>query len=123
MHISLVAPPEPSIFTGDLIQYADWRVAFDSLIDSKSGSPIEKLHQLKKYVEGEAKEAISGYFRLQTTSAYEDALKTLHEEFGRDDLVEDSFRDKLEQYPKIQSKDQVSLKKYSYFLKRCLAAQ
>ena len=123
MHISLLAPPEPSVFSGDPLEYADWRVSFDSLIDSKRGSAIEKLHRLRKYVDGDAKEAISGYFRQQTSSAYQDALDTLQEEFGNNNLVEDSFRDKLESYPKIPPKDQAALKKYSYFLKQCLSAQ
>ncbi|XP_067949642.1 uncharacterized protein [Watersipora subatra] len=123
MHVSLLAPAEPNVFSGDPLEYADWRVAFDSLIDSERGSPIEKLHRLKKYVSGNAKEAICGYFRLQTKGAYEEALATLHEEFGREDLVENSFRDKLESWPRIANKDHDALKKYSYFLKQCLAAQ
>ena len=123
MHVSLVAPPEPSIFFGDPLQYADWRISFDSLIDSKVGTPMEKLHRLRKYVAGDALDSISGYFRLQTANAYQNALDTLREEFGRDELVEDSFRDKLESYAKISGKDHQALKRYSYFLKQCLAAQ
>ena len=123
MHISLLAPPEPSVFTGDPLEYADWRVAFDSLIDSKRGSAIEKLHRLRKYVEGDAKEAISGYFKLQTADAYKEALNTLEEEFGREDMIENSFRDKLEEWPKIANKDNGALKRYSYFLRQCVTAQ
>ena len=123
MHISLVSPPEPSVFTGDPLQYADWRVSFDSLIHSKRGTPMEKLHRLKKYVNGDALAAISDYFRLQTSNAYEEALNTLREEFGRDDFVGNSFIDKLESWPKIANKDQAALKQYSYFLKQCLIAQ
>ena len=123
MHISLLAPPEPSIFKGDPLEYADWRISFNSLIDSKRGTPIEKLHRLMKYVDGDAKEAISGYFKLQTTDAYQEALQTLHDEFGREDMIENSFRDRLEEWPKIANRDQDALKKYSYFLRQCLAAQ
>ncbi|XP_067945305.1 uncharacterized protein [Watersipora subatra] len=123
MHISLIAPPEPGVFTGDPLQYADWRVAYNYLIGARAGSPIEKLHRLRKYVDGEAKETISGYFRLQTEDAYQEALQTLDEEFGRPDLVEDGFRDKLESWPKIGKFDKDALKKYSIFLKQCVAAQ
>ncbi|XP_067945216.1 uncharacterized protein [Watersipora subatra] len=94
MHISLLASAEPFVFSGDPLQYADWRASFNGLIHSKEGTPIEKLQRLRKYVSGEALEAISGYFGMQTTNAYEEALVTLQEEFGRDDFVENGDRDK-----------------------------
>lgn len=46
--------PEPSIFTGDPIQFIEWKAAFTALIDKKNISPADKLHYLKKYVRGPA---------------------------------------------------------------------
>ena len=114
--------PEPIVFSGDPLQYADWKVAFNGLIGNKLCTPLEKLHLLRKYVSGEAKESVSGYFKLQSADAYSQALATLEKEFGNEDLVEDGFRDKLEQWPKIDGKNGKALQKYGYFLNQCQAA-
>lgn len=69
-----------------------------------------------------AKEAISGYFSLQSSDDYKEALQIL-QEFGRKDMIENSSRDKREGLEKSPNKDNDALKKHSYFLKQCLAAQ
>jgi hypothetical protein len=46
--LSRLPTPEPCIFDGDPLQYADWKVAFYGLIDNKKCSNMEKLHLLKR---------------------------------------------------------------------------
>ena len=56
-------------------------------------------------------------------SAYQKALDYLLEGFGQDDIVKVVLRNKLEQWPKIETKDYSGFKKYFYFLEQCLAVQ
>ena len=65
--------PEPSIFEGDPLKYPGWKSAFESLIDHRGIPYSERVHYLKKYVGGAAKEAIEGYFLLNTSDSYEEA--------------------------------------------------
>lgn len=122
MSLSRLPPPEPTVFHGDPLQYADWKVAFSGLIGNKPCSSLEKLHLLKRYVAGEARESIGGYFQLQSANAYSEALATLEREFGNEEAIEDRFRDRLEQWPKIAGEDSHSLKLYGYFLNQCTSA-
>ena len=50
----------------NLVKSLDWSIAFKVLIEDKGISEADKIHYLKRYVGGSAKEAISGYFLLQT---------------------------------------------------------
>ena len=62
--------PEPSVFSGDPLIYNDWRLSFETLIDQKNIQENEKIYYLRRYVDGDAKKAIDGYFLLSTASAY-----------------------------------------------------
>ncbi|XP_067939933.1 uncharacterized protein [Watersipora subatra] len=83
---------------------------------------IEKLHYLKRYVAGAAKETIEGYFMLKTSDAYKTARATLKNRFGNAYTVAEASREKLDQWSKIGSKDSVGLRKFGDFLQKCLAA-
>ncbi|XP_067933911.1 uncharacterized protein [Watersipora subatra] len=48
-------------------------------------------------------------------------LDMLHSEYGADKMVEEKFRDRLEQWPKISGRDFSALKHYSYFLNACVS--
>jgi len=52
-------------FTVDSLEYADWKLAFDGLIDSCLYTDLQKLHLLRECVDGDAKQAIRGYFSVQ----------------------------------------------------------
>ena len=54
-------PPEPGVFSGNPLEYQSWNMSFDLLIDQSLIAPVEKLHYLRRYVTGEAKECIDGY--------------------------------------------------------------
>ncbi|XP_067945301.1 uncharacterized protein [Watersipora subatra] len=114
--------PKPEVFDGDPLKYNDWQISFAALIDMKPYSAIEKLQLLKEFVSGEAKEAISSFFSLNSNDAYQEALDMLHSEYGADEMVEEKFKDRLEQWPKISGRDFSALKHYSYFLNACVTA-
>lgn len=87
---------KPSVFSGDALEYPDWKIAFEGLIGSCPYTPLQKLHILRDFVKGNAKEAIKGYFKLVANeNAYQDAITTLDKEFGCEELVEECFLDQL----------------------------
>lgn len=68
--------PEPAVFSGDPLRYSDWKLSFQTLIDQKNIPENEKIFYLRRYVSGQAKSALDGYFLLGTESAYVAAWKT-----------------------------------------------
>ena len=70
-----------------------------------------------EYMAGTAKETVESYFLLMTDDAYEDAKLLLDERFGDPFLITNAFRDKLDRWPKIASRDGTALCKFADFLK------
>ncbi len=114
--------PEPTTFCGEPLSFGDWKVSFQTLIDRKNILGEEKLYYLRKYVSGTAKKAIDSYFLLGTESAYRAAWIILEERYGNPFLVAKAFRDKLDSWPKINSKSSVELQELADFLRSCEAA-
>ncbi|XP_067950597.1 uncharacterized protein [Watersipora subatra] len=111
--------PEPPIFAGDPLKYVDWEVSFRTLVE-RSGIPdSDKIHYLKRYVTGPAKEAIGGLFLLQSSNAYEKAKEKLKARFGSDFAVAEAFRSELQNWPKIRNNDNLQLQKFAGFLSQC----
>ncbi|XP_067939848.1 uncharacterized protein [Watersipora subatra] len=92
------------------------------MFEEKGLAETEKLQYLKRYVSGAAKECISGYFLLRSDNAYLDAKAQLKERYGNDYEVARAFRRKLEQWPKIRSKDNLALRCFTDFLGQCASA-
>ena len=111
--------PEPSIFTGDPLQYPDWEYSFNCLMENGCVPMEDRIHYLKKYLGGSAKELVQGYFLLRSKNSYEKARKELKRRYGNSIMVAESFRTKLDRWPKIQSKDNLALRAYSDFLTQC----
>ena len=122
MHMSRLPPPEPGVFSGDPIQFPGWLTSFELLIESRQLTSAERLHYLKRYLGGPAKECIEGLALLSTDSAYDEAKKILKERFGDNFIVANAFRQKLRDWPKISGNDVAALRKLSDFLQQCQAA-
>ncbi|XP_070180319.1 uncharacterized protein [Littorina saxatilis] len=114
--------PEPPIFTGDSLQYPDWSFSFTSLIENKRVPPEERIHFLKRYLGGPAKEAVSGFFMLRSKDAYQRARDILEQRFGNSYVISEAFRSKLDAWPKVHNKDKSGLRNLSDFLLQCQAA-
>nr|XP_054606831.1 uncharacterized protein LOC129166991 [Nothobranchius furzeri] len=114
--------PEPSIFSGDPLKYSDWKLSFQTLIDQKNIQNKEKIYYLRKYVGGQVKNALDGYFLLGTESAYVSAWEILEERYGNPFTVATAYRDKLQAWAKIGPKDSTDLREFADFLRSCEAA-
>ena len=71
--------PEPSVFNGDPLEYPDWKASFYALVESRGIPSQEKIHHLKRYLGGPAREAVSGYFLLKSENAYDIAKDVLEQ--------------------------------------------
>ena len=123
MTLSRLPIPEPPVFTGDPLQYPDWISSFTSLIECRGLPPAEKIHYLKRYLGGPAKEAVSGFFLLRSENAFEQAKLILEKRFGNRFDISEAFRTKLESWLKIQARDLRGLQHLSDFLQQCVVAK
>ncbi|XP_070206095.1 uncharacterized protein [Littorina saxatilis] len=114
---------EPPVFTGDPLLYPDWKASFSALIEGKGIPASDKIHYLKRYLGGPAREAVSGFFLLGSEKAYQQAKDILDQRFGNQFITSDAFMSKLNSWPKVQNKDKSALQRFSDFLVQCQAAQ
>jgi hypothetical protein len=117
-----IPPPEPGVFTGDPIAYPGWKCAFETLIEQRGIPAPEQIYYLKKYLGGAARESVEGYFLMATPDAYQEAKQLLEQRYGDPFLVASAFRDKLESWPKVMSRDGIALRKLADFLRQCQTA-
>ncbi|XP_053733154.1 uncharacterized protein LOC128765925 isoform X2 [Synchiropus splendidus] len=114
--------PEPTVFSGDPIQFNEWKASFVSLIDRKNISSAEKLHYLRRYVSGEARKTLEGIFYRDDDDAYKDAWLRLNHRYGQPFTIQRAIREKLKNWPKLQPKDAGGFRALADFLQTCLEA-
>ena len=52
--------PKPPVFSGNILAYPKWMLAFDALIDDEAVNPAHKLYYLGEYTSGQAQKMIDG---------------------------------------------------------------
>ncbi|XP_003725647.1 uncharacterized protein LOC100889672 [Strongylocentrotus purpuratus] len=114
--------PVPCTFSGNPLEFVEFERSFRTLIGERI-PPAEKLYHLKQYVTGPAKDAIAEFFYGETEAAYEGAWKTLKERYGHPFRVQQAFRDKLSNWPKVSPKDAPALQKFTDYLGSCRDAK
>lgn len=119
VNLNRLPVPEPAVFSGDPLQFMEWRTSFRLLIEGKGITPDDKIFYLKKYVAGDAKRAIEGFFFSGSASAYENAMTILEERFGHPFIVQRAFRNKLDNWPSIPARNPRMLRDYGDFLRAC----
>lgn len=115
-------PVEPTIFTGDPLLYPVWRSSFSLLIQQQNIPNTEKLLYLQRYVGGEARDAVTGYFLLRSDEALQQALDTLEKRYGNSYAIADAFREKLDSWPVVRNRDGEGLRRLGDFLRQSLVA-
>jgi hypothetical protein len=111
------------VFVGDPLQYPDWKASFSALIENKGIPAADRIHYLKRYLGGPAREAVSGFFLLRSEEAYRQAKNTLEERYGNRFVTSEAFLAKLHGWPKVPSKNKSALLKFSDFVNQCNVAQ
>ena len=122
VHLGRIPAPEPGVFSGDPLQYPAWRSAFEILVNLKSIPDPEKLYYLKRYLAGDAKAAVEGHLMFPTSDAYKAAMHLLEDRYGDPFSIADAFRIKLDNWPKISTRDGTGLRRLSDFLNQCQVA-
>ena len=113
---------EPPVFAGDPLAYPTWRSAFNFLIERKNIQASEKLLYLQRYIGGQAREAVAGFFLLRDQGAYDQAMAVLEQRFGNSYVVSQAFRTKLAEWPQLKNRDCLGVRRLSYFLQQCAVA-
>ena len=111
--------PEPSVLTGDPLRFVEWKTSFHALIERKGIPEQERLFYLKKYVAGEALQAIDGFFYSGSSSAYNNARQVLQDRYGHPFVMQKAFRKRLDNWPKIGEGNSKALRDFGDFLQAC----
>ena len=116
--LSRLPPSEPRMFYGDPMRYPSWKIAFQTLIEHRRILAGQRLHYLKKYIGGQVKDTVESYFLLPPEDASEEAKGLLEEQYGNQFVIADAFRDKLENWQRINPRDGTALQRYTDFLRQ-----
>ena len=79
---SLLPAHKPTMVSGDVMKYPVFTTAFETLIESKVESPIERLYFLSQYTNGRAEELLKGCLQRKTVTSYDEARKVLIKHLG-----------------------------------------
>ncbi|XP_014669371.1 PREDICTED: uncharacterized protein LOC106810506 [Priapulus caudatus] len=109
-------PVQIDRFNGDPLKYPVWITTFDNMVASRTTSSSDKLNLLGQYLEGEPLEMISGYLLLQDQEAYQCTREKLEYWYGGDSVISRAFLTKLENWPKHDGRDPISLRRFSHYL-------
>ena len=111
--------PEPPVFSGDPLKFIEWSTSFKALIERRCTNPADRLFYLQKYISGEARSVLEGSFYRKDEDAYNQAWEALNARYGHPFVIQRAYREKLNNWPKISSRDSVKLRQYSDFLTAC----
>ncbi len=110
--------PEVPTFAGDLLEYQQFIMAFKAQIELKTHLS-NCLFYLNQYLQGEAKELISGCLYADPIEGYIEAKRLLNEEYRDSYKISTAYMNKVLGWPAIKFDDPHGLKLFSFFLKRC----
>ena len=114
--------PTPKVFSGNPLEFVNFKTSFKALIENKGISAEERIYYLRQYVSGEAKESIAGCFYGTQEADYKRAWETLEKRYGHPFKIAEAYREKLDKWPKVNQRDAVALQRYADFLQSCLDA-
>ena len=123
INISRLPVPQPEVFTGDPLKFNSWISSFSILIESKGVPLHEKIHYLKQYLGGEAKQTVDTLTCLDDAHIYAKAKALLQKRYGSSFIISEAYREKIASWPRIQVKDGISLRNFGDFLQQCLIAK
>ena len=78
-------------------------------------NPVDRLFYLQKYISGEAKSVVEGTFYRKDDEAYNQAWEALNARYGHPFVIQCAYREKLNNWSKIGSRESVKLRQFSDF--------
>ena len=114
--------PTPKVFSGKPLEYVHFRRSFKTLIENKAATAEEKIYYLQQYLTGEAKDAVSGCLYGTEEEDYHRAWQILERRFGNTFSIQETYRNRIENWPKLSMKDAAGIQQYADFLRSCLEA-
>ena len=109
---------KPPTFSGDSMEYSRFINAFESLIEYKVESPIERLYFLDQYTTGKAKEVIKGCIQMKSDDSYGQAKALLKKHFGDPFKVANAYIAKLTKWPFVKARDGQRLQGFAIALEQ-----
>ena len=122
LHLNRLPLPEPSIFSGNSLQYPSWKSSYELLIEHSNIPAHEKLFYLFNFLKGEPRDLVEGFSMISGEGAYFEARSALNDRCGDQFTMSNAFRDKPERWPKIANKDSHGLRRFSDYLRQCCTA-
>ena len=110
---------ELSVFSGDPIEFQQWLVSFENIIEDATADPARRLHYLMQYTADSARVLVSGHALNQTAEGYKAAKEELIKEFGDAYTLARAYLKQIENWKNIPNSEPALLKDFSMFLKRC----
>jgi hypothetical protein len=87
-------------------------------IEQRQIPESEGIQYRKRYLRGQVKDVIESSFLVFNEDAYDEAKKLLDQRYGNLFVIANGFRDKLENWPKINSRGGIRLRRFRDFLKQ-----
>lgn len=119
MKLSQMPKLELTTFRGDPLEFQQWLIAFERLIEEMTDDPARRLHYLMQFTVGEANTLVTGYLLNQSAEGYKQAKTELMNEFGNPHVLARAYIRKVEGWPTIKGNDAAALRSYVVFLKKC----
>jgi hypothetical protein len=110
---------ELKVFKGDPLEFQQWRVSFEKLVEEVTSDPVKRLHYLMQYTIGDANTLVSAYSLDQSENGYQSAKGELVKEFGDPYVLARAYLKTIEQWNPIRANDPTALKSLAAFLKKC----
>ena len=110
---------ELSVFRGDSLEFQQWLVSFEKLIEINTLDPAQRLHYLMQYTAGDANTLVSGYMLCTSETGYQTAKKELVNEYGDPYVMARAYLTRIETWKPIPPNDVATLRTFNTFLKRC----
>ena len=107
------------VFDGDPMNYRTFIRAFESLIESRTVSSVDRMCYLERYTSGYVKELVLSCHHLPPDEGYDEARRLLKKKFGDEFRIASSYETKALDCPNIKPKDGAALNRFSIFLASC----
>ncbi|XP_068234386.1 uncharacterized protein [Palaemon carinicauda] len=120
--VNTLPAPEVPKFTGDLLEYSDFILAFDTSISSRTASSSDRLYYLLQHTNGEPKDLISSCIYMQADQGYSQARQLVQQEYGDPYKASMAYLKQLNEWKPIKPDEGKCLKRYSHYLLKCFSA-